>query len=147
METSINIVSTLDGKKKQKSLTNINPSATNEELSAVGQMINALSKNDYVETIRINKQNVLEPAPSGGKAEPTFIINNDGSYEYNGDGEIFGYIEGDHLLAIDRTYKTFYVDFLPPEQPDPMMSYTVTLYASEGTNYAAKSVTYVHNGS
>ena len=64
METSINIVSTFDGKKKQKSMTNINPSATNEELSAVGQMINALSKNNYVETIRINKQNVLEPSPT-----------------------------------------------------------------------------------
>lgn len=137
METSINILSTADGKKKQKSITNINPNATNAELSEVGQMINALTTNTYVETVRIDKQNVLEPSPSGGdKTEPIFIVE-DGSYEYNGDGKVYGFAysaNGTLSIAIDREEKVWEISG---------SAGTVELYASEGDNYAAKSVTYV----
>lgn len=138
METYL-IVSSVDsfGKKKQKSLPNIDPSATNAELSEFAQMINGLSTNTYVEATRVDKSNVAEsPGPSpSSKEEPIFIID-DGYYEYNGDGQVFGYAyNGSTVLSVmvDRENKNWEISGDVG---------TVELYASEGEQYAAKMVSY-----
>lgn len=90
MDTSIIITSTVNGVKKQKTVTNINPGATNAELSEVGQLINNLSTGSYVETNRIDKQNVLEPSPSSDKTEGVITYNDDTHVvTYNGDGTLY----------------------------------------------------------
>lgn len=90
MTTSIIITSTVNGVKKQHTVTNINPSATNAELSEVGQLINNLSTGVYVETSRVDKQNVLEPSPSSDKTEGVITYNEDTHIvQYNGDGTLY----------------------------------------------------------
>ena len=57
-KTSAIITSTdLSGKTLQKTLTNVNPEATSEHLATLGQMLNSLTTNTYVQTDRIDKIN------------------------------------------------------------------------------------------
>ena len=58
-KTSLIITSTAatDGKKLQKTFTDINSTATNEQLKSFGQVLNALTTNTYVETNRVDKVN------------------------------------------------------------------------------------------
>lgn len=144
METSINIISTADGKKKQKSMANINPNATNALLGELGQKINALSTNTYVNTVRIDKMDVSEPSPTPtpSKTEPTLEIELDdeggGTYSYNGDGVIYG-------RAFKELSGTTTGVFIKIESGTFSLNVdgefdmlTVQLYASEGSEYAAK---------
>lgn len=55
MATSIIINTTRDGSKKQRSVTNIDPSATANNLIDFAQMLVGLSSDVYVSTVRVDK--------------------------------------------------------------------------------------------
>lgn len=100
MKTSISI-ETVDGstgQKKQRSVTDINPSATSEELKTFAQGLVGLTTQNYSSTNRIQVVNV-DTESVQGKSIPTFSINSDGRtkiddvtydfpYNYDGDGQI-----------------------------------------------------------
>lgn len=68
MSTTAIIVNATDalGKSAQKSVTNVNPAATNSQLVSLGQAINAISNNTYGGTVRIDKTDCdTEPTPAG----------------------------------------------------------------------------------
>lgn len=90
MTTEIIITATaLNGEKKQSTISNVNPSATNAELSELGQLINAISTNSYVSTTRVDKQDVLDPSPTV-KAEGVITFDfDDEIVRYNGDGVLY----------------------------------------------------------
>lgn len=67
MQTSLIINSTKNGKAVQKTVTYVNPSASNANLAAFGQKITALSTNTYVNTERVNK--IVCDDESGGSEE------------------------------------------------------------------------------
>ena len=71
-KTSLIVTSTTatDGKKLQKTLTDINSAATNEQLKSFGQRLNGLTTNTYVETNRVDRVNcdTEDGGLSGGKA-------------------------------------------------------------------------------
>ena len=58
------------GKTLQKTLTDINPAATNEQLATFGNMLNQLTDNVYGNTTKITKVN-CDGEEGGGKALPT----------------------------------------------------------------------------
>lgn len=59
MDTSIIITSTdAYGKKRKRSITDINPNATNTQLHDFAQQINLLTSNRYETTTRVDKINV-----------------------------------------------------------------------------------------
>lgn len=119
----------------------------------VGHMNNIDNNFLHKESLQFSQSDVtdvMSDATLGGsstpaaKTEPTLIIDTgfggNGSYTYNGDGDIFGYVAG-YFLKIDRNDKTFTVighdDYTPSFV---VFDYTITLYASETANFAAKSV-------
>ena len=67
--TSFTIVSTAQGsdEKIQNTLTDINPAATNSQITAFAQSLNALSSNTYVGTTRVDKTD-CDTEDSGGGA-------------------------------------------------------------------------------
>lgn len=71
-KTSLIVTSTTatDGKKLQKTLTDINSAATNEQLKSFGQRLNGLTTNTYVETNRVDRVNcdTEDGGGSDGKA-------------------------------------------------------------------------------
>ena len=73
MQTSLNITyadSSL--KKSTKSLTYINPEATNAQLETAASLFSAISQNSYVGAERIDRIDVSEPEPTPPtKPEPT----------------------------------------------------------------------------
>lgn len=71
MQTSLNVTS-IDGsnKKSTKSITYVNPEATNAELKTLAQKFNAISTNEYQDAERIDRQSVEEPS----KHTPTFTV-------------------------------------------------------------------------
>ena len=130
---SIIISSTAQGGKKlQKTITNVNPEATNANLETFAQMFNGLSTNDYGETNRVKKQLTTEPDGTS-KTEPTLTVGSDGAITYNGDGELF--VEGDYNYIHDNTVGN-----------DKSASFSGKVHATEGTNYAAKSVSFSNGG-
>ena len=64
------ITSTKDGKTLQKTLTDVNPAATNAQLATFGTMLNALTTNTYGKTDRITKVN-CDTEPDGGSSSVT----------------------------------------------------------------------------
>ena len=73
---SIIISSTAQGGKKlQKTITNVNPEATNANLETFAQMFNGLSTNNYEETNRVKKQLTTEPDGGGSnKQQPELSV-------------------------------------------------------------------------
>lgn len=61
----INSTDSTTGKKLQKTLTDINPEATNEQLKNLAQAFNAATTNTYVESSRVDKTNVDTESGSG----------------------------------------------------------------------------------
>lgn len=143
MDSSLIINATNSGKKVTKAITNINPEKDNSILKTFAQKVNALTTNSYVDATRVNKMSVEEQG-GGGKTEPTLTIDNKGRYSYDGDGEIFGYLDtADVGLYINRVDKTCSI-IVTGDPAIPPVTYTITLHATEGTNYAAKTVSYTH---
>ena len=72
---NIIITATKSGKTIQKSLTDMNPEATNAQLATFGTMLNALTTNTYQKTDRITKVN-CDTEPGGGvKPTPTITLS------------------------------------------------------------------------
>lgn len=151
MKKSLTINATRNGKKVAKSFGFVNPDVANSLVGGFAQMVNALSNDTFVNAEVVKKMDTSEEDTSSqsqtpaAKTEPTLIIDTAGyggigSYTYNGDGDIFGYVEG-YFLNIDRNDKTFTVIGHDDYTPYAAVSdYTITLYASETANFAAKSV-------
>ena len=161
MTTSVILASTdTTGKKLQKTLTNINPSATSTQLKTFAQGLNGLTTNTYIETNRIDRitcdtdtgsTSTTPPA----KTTPTLTLQTSTATT----AQIFSAMEGDEgLFEIEYTYDgdgtlsvaTSYADIVATVDQDFLYvafigegsTGTVTLYASEGTEYAAASVTF-----
>ena len=74
-KTSIIINSTSNqGKSLQKTLTDVNPEATNEELATFGQRLTAITTNVYGNTTRIDKIN-CDAETTVVKPTPTFSVD------------------------------------------------------------------------
>ncbi len=165
-QTSIIITSTdTNNKKLQKTLTYANANASSSVLKSVAQQLNALTTNTYEKTDRIDRINCDTEEPAGQKLTPLLEI---GSFEpenlygvgfvtglitYNGDGEL--YFNIDHIddedlaegqphpcgFIYDYTLYILYDNSLEPG------SFSGTVYATEGENYAARSATFSYDPS
>ena len=137
--SSLSIKSTdTSNKVCQKSVTNINPNASAENLATFGQMVNALSDHTYIESNLIDKTNVdTEERPGGSdKTEPSLSVASNGAVTYNGDGTLY-VTNGD----VNNIFLNIYNNVITAKNAagNTPTSFTGTIYASEGTNYAAKS--------
>lgn len=134
MQTSINITSeTTSGKKVTKSLSNINNDASNTALTTAASLFTAISNTNYIEADRITKMSLTENYP---KTEPTLTVDSEGIITYNGDGQLFVKINGDNFGRISNNTISAKSD------SGWLSTFSGTVYASEGTNYAAKSITF-----
>ena len=154
-EVSAILYSTKNDKKQAKSITNISPTATPAQIKAFTQAANALTTRSYVETVRVEKLVCdTEPEPST-KPTPTLTLESssatkaeisaamagsEGLYEnsitYDGDGVLsVATSDADIVATVDQDF--LYVAFIGEGATG-----TVTLYASEGAQYAATSVTF-----
>lgn len=141
MKTAVNIIS-IDAKEKKstKSLTNINPNVSNEQLKQAAQLFTAIGSNTFVEGDRINRIN-LDEEYKGVKTEPTLSVSEDGTVTYNGDGILsvrienyqFGRITEENLIEARNA------------SGSPKDQFSGIIYAAEGTNYAAKSINFTVN--
>ena len=82
-DSNIVITSTSpQGKVLQKTLTDINPDATNAQLATFGTMLNALTDNQYGRTVKITKVHCDAEAGGGDtRAVPTWELWDDGKTE------------------------------------------------------------------
>ena len=165
MQTSLNITyadSSL--KKSTKSLTYINPEATNAQLETAASLFSAISQNDYVGAERIERIDVSEPEPTPTvKPDPTFTPSYAGghniSYTYTGEATmLFGnyqYITIQSGSVTDgyvrpRKISSHSIEFCeyPGGNPSLMSNFqgTVTVYSPETENYAAKEFTVTVQG-
>lgn len=100
-KTSLVITSSSAGKNLQKTLTDINPAASNSALKTWGEMLTGLTTNTYVKTDRVDKTN-CDTVPV--KQTPTFelylntaeqltktncLAGVSAMFNYNGDGKIW----------------------------------------------------------
>lgn len=147
MQSSLNITTTnSELKKSTKSLTYINPKATNQQLQTAASLFSAISQDaTYVGAERIDRIDVSEPDPSDGKTEPTLTITDYGGlgdYTYNGDGQIFAYVSyadgSPATFSLNRNQKNYTV------ADGDETGYTIQICASEGTNYAGKIASATH---
>lgn len=143
MQTSINITSAdTNNKKTTKSLSNINPNIDNEKLKQTAILFTAISNTSYQSANRITVQDIEEPfTPTITKTEPTLTVgefNYDGynytaTITYNGDGDLFANSAGNFCRVENNTLTV---------KTSSGSTFSGTLYASEGTNYAAKSINF-----
>lgn len=160
-EISAILYSTYQNKKSAKSITSVSPTATPAQIKAFAQAANALTNNEYNETVRIEKlvcddapEPTPEPTPST-KPTPTLTLESSSATK----AEIFAAMEGseglyensitydgDGVLSVATSYAdivaTVDQDFLYVAFIGEGDTGTVTLYASEGAEYAATSVTF-----
>lgn len=161
MQTSLNITyadSSL--KKSTKSLTYINPEATNTQLETAASLFSAISQNDYVGAERIDRMNVTEPSPyPTPKTEPTFNVTassaNDHfhNFDYDGDGELsanykFVTVQGgtaDNGFTMINTgtkvLRNWEVNSTGQASMISNFAGTINVYSPETENYAAKEFT------
>ena len=95
MQTSLNVTS-LDGsnKKSTKSITYVNPDATNSELKTLAQKFNAISTNEYQDAERIDRQSVEESA----KTVPTLTVGEWSTISANAVQTSYTYSEGSKII-------------------------------------------------
>ena len=154
MKKSLTINATRNGKKVSKSLGFVNPNVANSIVGGFAQMVNNLTTDTFVNAQVVKVMDTTEEDTSSqsstpaAKTEPTLTIQDDGDgsgfYYYNGDGDIFGYVPATqevlNLFTIDRSSQSYNViDRLTDE---PSTSYSITLYATETANFAAKSASF-----
>lgn len=140
MKTAVNIIS-IDAKEKKstKSLININPDVSNEQLKQVAQLFTAIGSNTFVEGDRINRIN-LDEEYKGAKTEPTLSVDEEGNITYNGDGQL-GINLNDNLFGIIQNNEISAKD----DGGFNRNSFSGIILASEGTNYASKSINFTVN--
>lgn len=123
------------GKKLTTTITHIRPSEKGKA-SDLATALNALTTNTYVGA-KVNEINV----DIAGKTEPTLTLNDwqEGSgymfnqVNYNGDGQLYVQCSAPAYIY-DTTYKRL--------QVQTTGSFSGTIYATEGTNYAAKTLSF-----
>lgn len=105
-----------DGKKLQKTMTFVNPNASNEVAGTFAQMANALTTNTYSKASIVKRMDVTETEQGGGSSllNPNLRVEDDKiTWEGNGvckssDGSVVakGASAGsdDYYLASDGTY-------------------------------------------
>lgn len=155
MNTSLSIkMKSTANKELQKSITYVSASASSADLLSMAQGLTGLTTNTYESADRIQKINVdTESIPGGAsivKTEPTLTVGEleDGSIEvggytvksaeitYNGDGTLLAEAGESTFVAVGDTY----IMIVPADESG--VTGTCMIYATEGTNYAAKSVTF-----
>lgn len=162
-----------NGKKIQKTITDVNPNANSEAMLTFAQKLNALTTNTYERTDCVEKYNIdTEAAPS--KIEPTlYVTNGEGTngitlqfinnfaepgvvrnipITYNGDGELYAYTTETGVgTGINHNPSQTEADpgdylFLCPgwsnvtPKPKVFTAFTIYLVATEGENYAKKTI-------
>lgn len=167
MQTSLNITYADSGlKKSTKSLTYINPEATNAQLETAASLFSAISQNSYVGAERIDRIDVSEPEPTPPtKTEPTLTLGNWQEYSistskeyrapitYNGDGSLYTAVsiptDVSNAPYVGATIKqrpnddSNYVWLIKPgDKQNEQYEITLKIYASEGESYAAKEFTF-----
>lgn len=121
----------------------------NDDDGAFSGTLTATAGSSYAATTLIFSHDT-EDVPTGGtpasatKTEPTLTVgtteNIGFSYQYNGDGDVYVYCNG-YVMSINRTNKR--CSIVPDTNPwTSPPEYSGTLYAAEGTSYAAKSVSF-----
>ncbi|MBR4152179.1 MAG: hypothetical protein IKT98_04405 [Selenomonadaceae bacterium] len=156
MQTSLNITyadSSL--KKSTKSLTYVNPEATNAELEIAASLFSAISQNDYVGAERIDRMNVTEPDPTPA-TKPSATITSHGQVQNE---LVIGFIGEATTLTSSFNYtasgtatvgyssactvdgQNDGVIFFRPITGTSYENGSVTIYSQETTNYAATSTT------
>lgn len=123
------------GKKLTTTVTYLRPSQK-EHATQLATALNALTGNIF-DSASVNELNV----DIGGKTEPTLTIGTwqQGTGEmftqvtYNGDGQLYVQCSAPAYIY-DTTYKRLEVKTTG--------SFSGTIYATEGTNYAAKTLTF-----
>jgi len=121
------------GKKLTTTVTYLRPSQK-EHATELATALNALTGNVY-ESASVNELNV----DIGGKTEPTLTINQwqEGTgvmftqVNYNGDGQLYVQCTAPAYIY-DTTYKRLEVKTTE--------SFSGTIYATEGNNYASKTL-------
>lgn len=158
MYTSLNIkMKDVSGKDLQKSITYVSASASSADLVSMASGLVGLTTNTYKSADRIQKINVdTESIPGGAsivKTEPTLEVGElqDGSIEvggytiksaeitYDGDGTLLAGTDVDTWVMIESSS----INIVPAASSGE--TGTCTLYATEGTNYAAKSITFSYS--
>lgn len=161
MATTAIIINSTDGlgKSMQKSMTCVNPDATNEQLAHLGQMITAAQNHTYGNTVRIDKTDcdleASKTTPNLTASITTYSAATDFSgtamkdsttlsvLTYNGDGNLFvsrnAYTAGFYFKTYNdaagaRVGMGYYADN-PPTFP-----VTFTVGFTETENYKACAV-------
>ncbi len=128
---SVIITATKSGKTIQKSLTDMNPEATNAQLATFGTMLNALTTNTYQKTDRITKVN-CDTEPGGGtKPTPTITLNPSTI-------ALSGISENDRTLVSTSTTSDGQI-YVRPMNPD--VNSNVVYAAMNGTSIALRKLT------
>lgn len=166
-QTSI-IINTTDTNNKalQKTLTDANASCSSGVITTFAQMLTGLTTNTYKSTNRVNKLN-CDTEPFNVKKEPTLAIvtaqNPDigmgCQISYNGDGALTARVKGSSLASsthedlrrgfayLDDVGVYAYLNNSGDARGYSVVgaaAYSITLSASEGDNYAAKTIIYEH---
>ena len=124
MQTSLNITyadSSL--KKSTKSLTYINPEATNAQLETAASLFSAISQNNYVGAERIDRIDVSEPEPTP-TVKPDATITATATYNTN---VIINYSGEATLLTADYKYITI-------ASGQPTIGYTTSATINNGSS-------------
>ena len=165
MNTSILINANRDGKTVKKTVTNINPDKSNADLKTFAQMVNNLSNDTFAGGNRINVQSLDEedyspPAePVTEKLTPTFaaqgnwVFNDIFAYRiinYNGDGTI--YLQSDNGSgSVSWNGSAWQLEFINTVSDGStvdsaaQLTFTINLYATEGSNYKAATLQLHHD--
>ena len=145
----------ITGKQVSTTINYANPNASNSTLKTMGQMMNALTTNEYMQTNRtdITFLDTAPPTPAD-KQTPTLSIaggNNvtivsDGAstvnnINYNGDGVLYASNAGQNGIIFGIREENNIPQLLCGK-PTSLTggANTGTIYASEGTNYKAASI-------
>lgn len=148
----LNATEAATGKKLQKTLTDINASASSEQIKTFTTALNRLTTNNYIETNRVAKTNVdTEEVPTGGKKAPTFTVGTrytgDENYAacfpltYDGDGTVTAVAAVGSQGSI-RTHNGTYADNVVSFKSIGLETIpVVTITATETENYGSAGIT------
>ena len=172
-KTSAIITSTdpTTGKTLQKTLTDINPDASNAQIATFGGMLNAITGNGYVNTFRVDKVNCdLESGGGDTRPTPTLTLSESTttladlksavtsgvyakiiSLTYSGDAPViatsfnpsvyFGAVVAPDTSQSDNTHN-FIMFGSSNLSATVTTGFTITITAPETDNYKAASATF-----
>ena len=161
MKRSIILNSTsAQGKKLQKSFTDVNPAATGQSLKTFAQKVNALTTATYNSTDMVDKYNLDTETPTNPPTEPTLSLtktswtmstdHNKSTYvietpiTYNGDGNLYivpyaSTADFSAQVIINNDEKILSIGQV---KTSGASSTTFTLSATATDNYTAASLTF-----